>query len=41
MSDVVLTEFTDRKRHRAWRSTEVLSALDAFAARAGKRRLSA
>jgi len=33
----ILTEFTDRKRHRAWRSTEVLAALDAFAARAGRR----
>jgi Fic family protein len=36
----VLTEFTDRKRNRAWRSAEVLAALDAFAVRAGKRRLS-
>jgi Fic family protein len=35
----VLTEFTDRKRHRAWRSTEVLAALDGFAARAGRRTL--
>jgi Fic family protein len=34
----VLTEFTDRRRYRAWRSAEVLRALDAFAARAGKRR---
>jgi Fic family protein len=33
----VLTEFTDRKRNRAWRSVEVLAALDAFAARAGRR----
>jgi Fic family protein len=37
----VLTESTDQKRNRAWRSNEVLIALDAFAARAGKRRLSA
>jgi Fic family protein len=36
----VLTEFTDRRRNRAWRSTEILAAVDAFAARAGKRRLS-
>lgn len=35
----VLTEFTDQKRNRAWRSTEVLIALDAFAIRAGRRRL--
>jgi Fic family protein len=33
----VLTEFTDQRRNRAWRSTEVLAALDAFAARAGRR----
>jgi Fic family protein len=33
----VLTEFTDRRRGRAWRSSEVLTALDAFAARAGRR----
>ncbi len=33
----VLTEFTDRQRGRAWRSDEVLAALDAFAARAGRR----
>lgn len=33
----VLTEFTDRKRGRAWRSVEVLAALDAFASRAGRR----
>ncbi|TML28457.1 MAG: Fic family protein [Actinobacteria bacterium] len=36
----VLIEFTDRRRNRAWRSAEILAALDAFAARAGKRRLS-
>jgi Fic family protein len=35
----VLIEFTNRGRNRAWRAPEVLSALDAFAARAGKRRL--
>jgi Fic family protein len=34
----VLVEFTDRKRNRAWRSPEILQALDAFAARAGRRR---
>lgn len=34
----VLTEFTDRKRNRVWRSEAVLAALDAFAARAGRRR---
>jgi Fic family protein len=34
----VLTEFTDQKRNRAWRSPEVLGALDDFAARAGRRR---
>jgi Fic family protein len=35
----VLVEFTDRRRSRAWRSTEVLAALDDFAVRAGRRRL--
>jgi Fic family protein len=35
----VLIEFTQRGRNRAWRSAEVLDALDAFAARAGRRRL--
>jgi Fic family protein len=34
----ILVEFTDRQRHRAWRSAEVLGALDAFARRAGRRR---
>jgi Fic family protein len=33
----VLIEFTDRRRGRAWRSAEVLAALDAFAAGAGRR----
>ncbi len=33
----VIVEFTDRVRNRAWRAPEVLSALDAFAARAGRR----
>jgi len=33
----VLTEFTDRRRNRAWRSADVLAALDDFAARAGRR----
>ncbi|MFI7587314.1 Fic family protein [Spongisporangium articulatum] len=33
----VLTEFTDRRRGRAWRAPEVLTALDAFAERAGRR----
>jgi Fic family protein len=35
----VLTEFTDRKRNRLWRSAEVLAALDAFAVRSGRRSL--
>ncbi|MEN3309929.1 MAG: hypothetical protein V7603_6131 [Micromonosporaceae bacterium] len=34
----VLVEFTDQRRNRAWRAPEVLAALDAFAARAGRRR---
>jgi len=34
----VLVESTNKKRAQLWRSTEVLSALDAFAARAGRRR---
>ncbi|CAA0096175.1 putative protein [Mycolicibacterium vanbaalenii] len=33
----IIVEFTDRARNRAWRAPEVLSALDAFAARAGRR----
>lgn len=33
----IIVEFTDRTRNRAWRAPEVLSALDAFAARAGRR----
>lgn len=37
----VLAEFTDQRRNRAWRSPEILAALDAFAARAGRRTLSA
>lgn len=32
-----IVEFTDRGRNRAWRAPEVLSALDAFAVRAGRR----
>lgn len=35
----VLIEFTDRRRNRAWRTPEVLAALDAFAARSARRRL--
>jgi Fic family protein len=34
----IIVEFTDRARNRAWRAPEVLDALDAFAARAGRRR---
>ncbi|OBA72309.1 cell filamentation protein Fic [Mycobacterium sp. 1554424.7] len=33
----IIVEFTDRSRNRAWRAPEVLSALDAFAVRAGRR----
>lgn len=33
----IIVEFTDRARNRAWRAPEVLSALDAFAVRAGRR----
>ncbi len=33
----VLKEFTDQKRNRVWRSPEVLTALDDFARRAGRR----
>ncbi|MFZ0905115.1 MAG: Fic family protein [Mycobacterium sp.] len=33
----IIIEFTDRTRNRAWRAPEVLSALDAFAVRAGRR----
>jgi Fic family protein len=35
----VLVEFTDRKRNRAWRTPEILDALDAFATRAGRRHI--
>lgn len=34
----VLTEFTGRRRNRMWQSREVLDAVDAFAARAKRRR---
>jgi len=37
----IIAEFTDRTRNRAWRAPEVLDALDAFAARAGRRGLPA
>ncbi len=33
----IIVEFTDRARNRAWRAPEVLSALDAFVVRAGRR----
>lgn len=33
----VLVEFTDKKRNRMWRAPEVLTALDRFAERAGRR----
>ncbi|MGZ8745771.1 MAG: hypothetical protein ACXWZ2_01785 [Mycobacterium sp.] len=33
----VLVEFTGFKRNRMWQSNQVLAALDAFAARAGRR----
>ncbi|MCX6393229.1 MAG: Fic family protein [Solirubrobacterales bacterium] len=36
----VLTQANDKRRGQVWRSKEVLIALDAFAARAGKRRAS-
>ena len=34
----ILEEITNSRRNRAWRAREVLAALDAFAARAGRRR---
>ncbi|MGN6605647.1 MAG: hypothetical protein ACTHMS_01365 [Jatrophihabitans sp.] len=34
----VLAEFTGFRRNRMWQSREVLSALDDFASRAGRRR---
>jgi hypothetical protein len=39
-SNGIIVEFTDRSRNRAWRAPEVLSALDAFAVRAGRRTIS-
>jgi hypothetical protein len=33
----IIVEFTDRARNIAWRAPEILTALDAFAARAGRR----
>jgi Fic family protein len=33
----VIVEFTDKKRNQLWRAPDVLAALDAFAARAGRR----
>ncbi|MQY29787.1 Fic family protein [Nocardia aurantia] len=35
----VLTEFTGKRRNRMWQAREILDALDAFAARAGRRSL--
>ncbi|ATA29323.1 Fic family protein [Mycobacterium lepraemurium] len=35
----IIVEFTNRTRNRAWRAPDVLSALDAFAERAGRRSL--
>ena len=35
----VVVESTDAKRHRIWRADAVLRALDAFAARSGRRTL--
>ena len=37
----IIIEFTDQKRNQLWRTTEVLDALDRFAARAGRRTRSA
>ncbi len=37
----VLVEFTDKKRDRLWRAPDVLAAVDAFATRAGRRRVQA
>jgi Fic family protein len=34
----VLVEFTNKKRDRLWRAPEILEALDAFAARTGRRK---
>jgi Fic family protein len=33
----IIKEFTDKKRNRLWQAPEVLSALDGFASRAGRR----
>ena len=33
----VLVAFTDKKRNQLWRAPDILNALDAFAARAGRR----
>jgi Fic family protein len=35
----ILTEFTGMRRNRMWQAREILDALDAFAVRAGRRRL--
>jgi Fic family protein len=35
----ILTEFTGMRRNRMWQAREILGALDAFAARAGRRNL--
>jgi predicted transcriptional regulator len=37
LDDRILTESLDVKRNQVWRAAEVLAALDAFAARAGRR----
>jgi hypothetical protein len=35
----ILTEFTGKRKNRMWQAREILYALDAFAARAGRRNL--
>lgn len=35
----ILSEFTGKRRNRMWQAREILGALDAFATRAGRRRL--
>jgi predicted transcriptional regulator len=37
----VISEFSGRRRRRLWQAPEVLTALDDFAARAGRRRAAA
>lgn len=39
MHEALVLEFTGMRKNRMWQAREILDALDAFAARAGRRNL--